>query len=125
MGRLVAFTGYGPGISILDFSAIFSKLLQDLDSEGANHSQALSEVDLSDPEDVKITTSDGDGDVLIHLGSSDFLSRYKVYIGNVQQWRQQYQTLRSVDLRYERQVILNADEPRETKGSKPAARKRR
>ncbi len=90
---------------------IYETLLRDLDAEGGNYSQALSEVDLSDPDDVKITTSDGDDDVLVHLGTSDFLPRYKIFLANVQQWRQQYKSLRSVDLRYERQVILNADEP--------------
>ncbi|MGE0404689.1 MAG: cell division protein FtsQ/DivIB, partial [Candidatus Korobacteraceae bacterium] len=102
---------------------IFGNLLQALDSEGGNHSQVLSEVDLSDPEDIRITTSDPAGGVLIHLGASDFLARYKVYLANVQQWRQQYQSLRSVDLRYERQVILNADEPRPSeKAGKSASR---
>jgi len=91
---------------------IYRTLLQQLDSEGGNYSKALSEVDLSDPDDVKITTSDGDNSVLVHLGASDFLPRYKIFLANVQQWRQQYQTLHSVDLRYDRQVILNADEPR-------------
>jgi cell division protein FtsQ len=90
---------------------IYETLLRDLDAEGGNYSQALSEVDLSNPDDVKITTSDGDDDVLVHLGASDFLPRYKIFLANVQQWRQQYKTLRSVDLRYDRQVILNADEP--------------
>ena len=99
---------------------IYSDLLRELDSEGGNYSQALSEVDLSDPDDVRITTSDGDDDVLVHLGASNFLGRYKIYLANVQQWRQQYQTLRSVDLRYDRQVILNADEPR-AKSSGPSS----
>ena len=35
-------------------------------------SRDLSEVDLSDPEDVKITVSDPQGEVLVHLGSSGF-----------------------------------------------------
>jgi cell division protein FtsQ len=91
---------------------IYTALVQDLDSGGARYSQDLSEVDLSDPEDVKINTSDPAGEVLIHLGISNFLDRYKVYIANVKQWRRQYPNLNSVDLRYDRQVILNADEPR-------------
>ena len=102
---------------------IYSDLLRKLDSEGGNYSQALSEVDLSDPEDVRITTSDGDDDVLIHLGASNFLARYKIYLANVQQWRQQYQMLRSVDLRYDRQVILNADEPRAGSGGNSPSKK--
>jgi cell division protein FtsQ len=89
---------------------IYSQLFRDLDSGGAHYSQGLSDVDLSDPDDVKVTTADPDGAVLVHLGSSDFLERFKVYIAHVQEWRQQFQKVRSVDLRYDRQVIVNPDE---------------
>ncbi len=47
---------------------IYSRLLRELDAEGAQYAKDLSEVDLSDPEDVKITTEDPAGAVLIHLG---------------------------------------------------------
>jgi cell division protein FtsQ len=89
---------------------IYSQLVRDLDSSGAHYSQGISEVDLSDPDDVKITTSDADGAVLVHLGSSDYLERFKTYISHLQEWRQQVQKVRSVDLRYDRQVIVNPDE---------------
>src|SRR5215469_293330 len=42
---------------------IYSRLVRDLDAEGAHYSKDLSEVDLSDPEDVKATTSDPAGAV--------------------------------------------------------------
>jgi cell division protein FtsQ len=88
---------------------IYSALLRELDSEGAHYSQDLSEVDLSDPEDVKVVAADTGGAVLIHLGGSDFLRRYKIYLAHLQEWRQQFQKLDSVDLRYERQIIVNPD----------------
>jgi len=90
---------------------IYSSLVRELDSEGGRYSSALSEVDLRDPEDVKITVPDTDGAVLIHLGSSDYLRRYKTYIAHVAEWRQQVpgQRLESVDLRYEGQIIVNPD----------------
>jgi len=88
---------------------IYSRLLRELDAEGARYSRDLSEVDLSDPEDVKATTSDPAGAVLIHLGNEQFLERYKVYMAHVQEWRQQFHKLESVDLRYDRQIIVNPD----------------
>jgi len=88
---------------------IYSRLVRELDAEGAQYSKDLSEVDLSDPEDVKVTTSDRAGSVLIHLGNEQFLERYKVYMAHVQEWRQQFHKLESVDLRYERQIIVNPD----------------
>jgi len=88
---------------------IYSALMRELDSEGAHYSQDISEADLSDPEDVKVVVSDRAGAVLVHLGGADFLRRYKIYLAHLQEWRQQFQKLDSVDLRYERQIIVNPD----------------
>ncbi len=87
----------------------FVQLMSDLDSGGQNYSKDVNEVDLTDPEDAKITVTDPAGAVLIHLGSSNYLDRYKIYVSHAQEWRQQFQKLESVDLRYERQVIVNPD----------------
>jgi cell division protein FtsQ len=88
---------------------IYSQLVHELDAGGANYSRDLSEVDLSDPDDVKVLAADPSGEVLIHLGSSNFLDRYKIYVSRVQEWRQQFTKLESVDLRYEHQIIVNPD----------------
>jgi cell division protein FtsQ len=88
---------------------IYNSVMRDLDTNGVNYSKDINEVDLTDPEDVKITVADSQGAVVIHLGSTNFLERYKLYVAHVQEWRQQFPKLNSVDLRYERQVILNPD----------------
>ena len=87
----------------------YGELVRDLDSGGARYSQDLSEVDLSDLDDVKMRVNDPAGDVLVHLGSSDYLKRYKTYVTHAQEWRQQFQKLESVNLRYDNQVIVNPD----------------
>jgi cell division protein FtsQ len=87
----------------------YNELVQQLDSGGASYSRELSEVDLSDPEDVKVVVADPNGEVLVHLGAGNFLHRYKTYITHVQQWRQQFDKLESVDLRYDGQIIVNPD----------------
>src|SRR5580700_6750597 len=87
----------------------YNDLVQQLDSDGAHYSQDLSEVDLSDLDDLKVRVNDSAGDVLVELGSSDYLKRYKTYVGHVQEWRQQFQKLESVNLRYDNQVIVNPD----------------
>lgn len=91
---------------------IFTRLISDLDRDGANYSKDLSEIDLNDPDDAKVTVADPAGPVVIHLGDANFLERYKIYTAHVGEWRQQFQRLDSVDLRYERQVIVNPDAPR-------------
>lgn len=87
----------------------YNQLVQDLDSGGARYSQDLSEIDLSDLENLKVRVNDPHGDVLVELGSSDYLKRYKTYVSHVQEWRQQFQKLESVNLRYDNQVIVNPD----------------
>jgi cell division protein FtsQ len=96
----------------------YNELVQDLDSGGARYSQDLSEVDLSDLDNLKVRANDPAGDVLIELGSSDYLKRYQTYVSHVQQWRQQFQKLESVNLRYDNQVIVN---PEMQAGSKQTA----
>jgi cell division protein FtsQ len=90
---------------------IYNQVIAELDSGGARYSQDLSEVDLSDPEDVKVLTNDPEGAVLVHLGSGNYLDRFKIYITHLREWRQQFQKLESVDLRYDRQIIVNPDLP--------------
>ncbi len=87
----------------------YNELVQELDSGGARYSQDLSEVDLTDLENLKVRVNDPAGDVLVELGSSDYLKRYKTYVSHVQEWRQQFQKLESVNLRYDNQVIVNPD----------------
>src|SRR3984885_3041710 len=93
----------------------YEEMVRDLDSGGARYSQDLSEVDLTDLEDVKVRVNDPAGDVLVHLGSSDYLRRYKIYVTHAQGWRQQFQKLESVDLRYDNQIIVNPETQRTAK----------
>ncbi len=88
---------------------IYKEVVSQLDSGGARYSQDLSEVDLSDPDDVKVLANNPQGEVLVHLGSANYLDRYKVYVSHVQEWRQQFDKVESVDLRYDRQIIVNPD----------------
>jgi cell division protein FtsQ len=94
---------------------IYNQLVGELDSGGAHYSQDLSEVDLSDPEDAKVLTNDSEGEVVVHLGSAHYLDRFKIYITHLREWRQQFQKLESVDLRYDRQIIVNPDLPGSTR----------
>ena len=89
---------------------IYRKFLKDLDAGGENISAQLSEVDLSDPEDVKAIVSSPDSGILLHFGDQDFLARFHSYQAHLAEWRQQYPHLASIDLRYERQVVLQMDQ---------------
>ena len=104
--------GMNPGEPIstrLPRMKTYNELIEELDASGAHYSQDLSEVDVSDLDDVKVRVNDPQGDVLVELGNSDYLKRYRTYVSHVQEWRQQFQKLESVNLRYDNQVIVNPD----------------
>jgi len=82
-----------------------------------NYVKQLSEVDLSDPENVKVTANDPGGTMVVHLGAQDFLPRYKLYVAHIAEWRQQFQNVQSVDLRFEGQVVVNPDQSPKSPGS--------
>ena len=88
---------------------IYMEFVAALDATGENISRRLSEVDLSNPEDVKAILPDGGAggaDILVHFGDGKFLERYHQYQQHLAEWRTQYPKLASVDMRYERQVVL-------------------
>lgn len=85
---------------------LFQEFVGALDGTGEHISAKLSEIDLSNPEDVRALIPDSGSEVLVHFGDSDYLARYRTYEGHLAEWRQQYPHLASVDMRYERQAVL-------------------
>jgi cell division protein FtsQ len=85
---------------------IYQKFMNEIDSSGEKLSKSLSEIDLSDPEDVQGLVSSGNSEILLHFGEDNFLNRWHEYQAHLAEWKQQYPRLASVDLRYERQVVL-------------------
>lgn len=85
---------------------IFAEFVSAVDATGEHISAKLSEVDLSNPEDVKALIPDGGAEVMVHFGDSDYLERYRKYEAHLAEWRSQYPKLSSVDMRYDRQAVL-------------------
>jgi cell division protein FtsQ len=86
---------------------LYQQFVSDLDSGGSKVSTQLSEVDISDPEDIWALLPAQGSDIQVHFGDSDFLARYRSYEQHLPEWRQQYPHLASVDMRYENQVVLD------------------
>jgi cell division protein FtsQ len=86
---------------------LYQQFIHDLDSGGDKVSSQLSEVDISDPEDIWALLPAQGSDIQVHFGDSDFLARYRSYQQHLPEWRQQYPHLASVDMRYENQVVLD------------------
>jgi len=86
---------------------IYQQFIADLDSSGPKLSETLSEVDLSNPEDVKALIPEHSSEILVHFGDEDFLDRYQRYQQQLPAWQAQYPNLASVDMRYPNQVVLD------------------
>jgi cell division protein FtsQ len=85
---------------------LYEKFIHALDGSGEHLSANLSEVDLSDPEDVRATVPSKSSDLLLHFGDTNFLARYRIYQSHLSEWQQQYPQLAAVDLRFENEVVL-------------------
>jgi cell division protein FtsQ len=85
---------------------MYQKFVTELDASGEKLSEQMSEIDLSDPEDVRATVPARGSDLLLHFGDENFLPRYRVYQSHLSEWEQQYPRLAAVDLRYDGQVVL-------------------
>lgn len=100
---------------------IYARLMHELDGGQARLSDQLSEVDLSDPEDVRVLVSEQGSDVLVHLGSEQFLDRFNRYKNQLADWRVKYPHLASVDMRYDQQAVLEMAPGTSTEAAQPSA----
>lgn len=94
---------------------LFSALMKDLQRGGMQSNETISEVDLQNPQDARMVLSDSSGTVLLHLGKENFMARYLIYLSHIEEWKQKFPNIQSIDLRYEGQVVVNADPQRELK----------
>ncbi len=90
---------------------LYADFMSALSSTGDPAVSQLSEVDLSDPEDVRVLLPSAGSDLLVHFGSEDFAARWQRLEEKLPGWRQQYPRLAGVDLRYQRQTVLEMAKP--------------
>lgn len=93
---------------------IYQELVRDLNTVNADSSNLLSEVDLSNPKNVRIVMAGIPGGnatqaVTVKFGSSDFISKYRMLVENFSQWQANAGCVHSVDLQFTRQIVLNPD----------------
>ncbi len=93
---------------------IYQELVRDLNTVNGDSSNQLSEVDLSNPKNVRIVMAGIPGvnatqAVNIKFGSGDFTSKYRMLVENFSQWQANAGCVHSVDLQFTRQIVLNPD----------------
>lgn len=104
---------------------LFSGFLQQIDAARTGAGEQVSEVDLSDPRNVKATLSGlpgegvawtaSDGPLLVYFGDRDFQSKFQTLLDQIGQWRATARHIELVDLRFNGEVVVNPD----TSGAQP------
>lgn len=92
----------------------YQEFLKDAELVKSGSSDRVSEVDLSNPRDLRVVmTGLASGDtsqaVTIHFGSGDFRNKYHMLVENFAQWQANTGKVWSIDLQYPRQVVVNPD----------------
>jgi cell division protein FtsQ len=85
---------------------VYEQFMKELRGAEGHLTDSLSEVDVSDPEDVKALIASGNSDILVHFGNEQYLKRYREFEDHLAEWKQQYPQLASADMRYEGQIVL-------------------
>jgi len=92
----------------------YEEFIKDVDLVRAGSSDRVSEIDLSNPKDLRVvmtglaSVNDSQA-VTIHFGSGEFTGKYKMLVDNFSQWQANAGRVQSIDLQYTRQVVVNPD----------------
>jgi cell division protein FtsQ len=92
----------------------YQEFMKVVDLVKAGSSDSISEVDLSNPRDLRVvlTGLNGSSDqhaVTVHFGQGDLTGKYRKLVENFAQWQANSGSVHSIDLQYSRQVVVNPD----------------
>ena len=93
---------------------VYDEFMRDLELVRAGAGNHVSEVDLADPKDLRVVMTglgNDSGAVTVHFGDGDFTSKYRLLAENFSEWQAKTGRVESVDLRYQRQVVVNPETP--------------
>jgi len=94
--------------------ATYQEFLRAIDIVRAGSADHVSEIDLSNPKDLRavmtgISSANDSQAVTIQFGAADFGGKYRLVVDNFAQWQASNGHVRNIDLQYSKQVILNTD----------------
>lgn len=91
----------------------YQEFMKATDLVKAGSSERISELDLSNPRDLRVVLTGlggTDGHALtVHFGQTDFTGKYRMLLENFAQWQASSGPVHSIDLQYSRQVVVNPD----------------
>lgn len=93
--------------------ALYQEFMRQLGDEPSSAGWLVSEVDLSDSDDLRALLVQGRDTIQVHFGRNDFKERFRDFLTLLPQVRATNTQIDSVDLRYRNQVVVN---PRKASG---------
>ena len=92
----------------------YQEFMGAVDQVRAGSADRVSEIDLANPRDLRVVMTgiaapNDPQAVTIQFGQNDFAGKYRMVVDNFSQWQASNGRVRSIDLQYSRQVILNTD----------------
>jgi cell division protein FtsQ len=92
----------------------YDEFLRDLQLVRAGAPERVSEVDLADPKDLRAVLTGlgnrgGSDAVTVHFGEGDFTNKYRLLVEKFPEWQASAGRVESVDLRYQRQIVVNPE----------------
>jgi len=92
----------------------YLEFMKDVDLVRPGSSERVSELDLGNPRNLlAVLTGLGSEDeahaIVVHFGQNDFTGKYRMLVENFAQWQASVGWVRSIDLQYSRQVVVNPD----------------
>ncbi len=98
---------------------MYEQFLKEIEQARPGAADQVSEVDLSDANDIRATLAGmpelgapqagGQQAVVVRFGDGNFFNKYHVLMENLSQWRANAGRIESVDLRFERQVVVKPE----------------
>ncbi len=85
---------------------LFERLVADLDAEEPAYSGRISQIDVGDANNAKVTVVDDGQVVELLMGDKLFRHRFEVYLEYIDSWNRQFGKVGSVDLRIKDQVVV-------------------
>ncbi len=115
---LAVIDGIGPEMRLSERAprvGVYLRLLDDLDSQEPHYSPLVSQINVSDPHNARITTLH-QGDVIeLIIGKEHFRHRFSVFLEQAESWKQQFGAIGWIDLSLKGQVVVQPfDQARQT-----------
>ena len=71
-------------------------------------------MDASDPEDLRATLTEAHSALRLHFGRDRYQEKFESFLEHRGLWQKSGEPVRSVDLRYRGQIVLNPDPAEDT-----------